>query len=213
MALPESGVHAGRLRWRHPGRAHPAAGGAAGGQPEARAAAAGYGTVGAGALRGRRLQRGAHGARAQGGASGLLKLAEAAYNRGDYQGAAKQFESAVQLEPANLKARLLLANALISQYVPGADPASPLVAAAQEQYREVLARDPGNKQAIDGMLGALVNTKRFADAHDWALKAIQADATNKFAYYTAGFLDWSMAYPDYAGARQAAGIEAARIPA
>jgi TonB family protein len=145
-------------------------------------------------------------ARAQGGA-GPLKLGEAAYNRGDYQEAAKQFGSAVQLEPANLKARLLLANALMSQYVPGTDPASPLVTAAQEQYREVLARDPGNKQATDGMLSLLTSSKRFPEAHDWALKAIQADATDKFAYYTAGFLDWSMSYPDYASARAAAGMQ------
>lgn len=40
-----------------------------------------------------------------------------------------------------------------------------------------------------------------------ALKAIQADATNKGAYYTAGFIDWVMTYPDYASARLAAGMQ------
>jgi len=146
-------------------------------------------------------------ARAQGGAQAFMKQGEAAASRGNYAGAVQQFANAVAMEPANLKARLSLGNALLRQYTPGSDPNSPLVTGAQEQFREVLARDPSNIEAIDGMLGLLVNTKRFAEAHDWALKAIQADATDKFAYYTAGFLDWSMAYPDYAAARQAAGMQ------
>ena len=52
------------------------------------------------------------------------------------------------------------------------------------------------------------NTKHFAEAHDWALKAIQADASDKAAYYTAAFLDWATAYPDYGQARTAAGMKA-----
>ena len=39
------------------------------------------------------------------------------------------------------------------------------------------------------------------------MKAIQADPTNKGAYYTLGFIDWATTYPDYAGARQAAGMK------
>jgi TonB family protein len=52
-----------------------------------------------------------------------------------------------------------------------------------------------------------VNTKQFASARDWALKAIQADATSKGAYYTVGFIDWALTYPDYASARLAAGMK------
>jgi TonB family protein len=39
------------------------------------------------------------------------------------------------------------------------------------------------------------------------LKAIQADATDKAAYYTIGFIDWALTYPDYASARLAAGMK------
>jgi hypothetical protein len=42
---------------------------------------------------------------------------------------------------------------------------------------------------------------------EWALKAIQADAANKGAYYTIGFIDWATTYPDYASVRQAAGMK------
>ncbi len=146
-------------------------------------------------------------ARAQDAAGDLLKAAAAAYDRGDYQEAVNQFENAVRLEPANLKARLLLANALLRQYVPGTDPSNPLVSLAQQQYREVLALDPANKPALEGMMLLYTNTKQFAEAHEWALKAIQADSSNKTAYYTAGFVDWAMTYPDYAAARRTAGMK------
>src|SRR5215471_18256336 len=87
-------------------------------------------------------------ARAQGGAYALMKQAEAAYNRGDLQGATALFETAIQVEPANLKAKLLLANVLLQQYIPGTDASNPLVARARQQLLDVLAHDPNNKQAL-----------------------------------------------------------------
>ncbi|HTF65799.1 MAG TPA: M56 family metallopeptidase [Edaphobacter sp.] len=147
-------------------------------------------------------------ARTQGFATGVITQGEAANKRGDYQEAVRQFTRAVQLEPTNLDARLLLAEALLAQYLPGMDAApSPLVAAARQQYLEVLARDSGSKRALHGMLSLSTSAKQFADAHKWALKAIQADRSDKFAYYTAGFVDWATTWPDYASARQAAGMQ------
>jgi TonB family protein len=146
-------------------------------------------------------------ARAQGGAHAAMKQAEAAYNRGDYKEAVEQFENAVKLEPANLKAKLLLAQTLLTEYVPGSGADNPLLAAARLQYLDVLAVEPANKQAIQGMMTLNTNSKQFTEAHEWALKAIQADASDKGAYYTAAFVDWAMTYPDYAQARLAAGMK------
>jgi beta-lactamase regulating signal transducer with metallopeptidase domain len=146
-------------------------------------------------------------ARAQDGAHTIMKQGEAAYNRGDYKEAADQFESAVKLEPANLKAKLLLAHTLLAEYHPGSGADDPLLSNARRQYLDVLAVEPANKQAIQGMMLLYANSKQFSEAHEWALKAIQADATDKGAYYTAAFVDWSMTYPDYAKARLAAGMK------
>ena len=143
---------------------------------------------------------------AQGGASALMKQAEAAYNRGDYTGAAELFANAVAVEPANVKAKLLLAHALLREYVPGGPDNTP-AQRARKQYLDVLALDPANKVALDGMTLLDLNIKQFASARGWALKAIQADATNKAAYYTLGFIDWAMTYPDYGSARRAAGMQ------
>ena len=146
-------------------------------------------------------------ARAQDGTNAVMKQAEAAYNRGDYKGAAELFENAVRVEPANLKAKLLLANTLLREYMPGPGADNTLASRARQQYLDVLAVDAKNRPALQGLMLLDTNTKQFDEARAWALKAIQADPTNTGAYYTLGFLDWATTYPDYAGARQAAGMK------
>jgi TonB family protein len=136
-----------------------------------------------------------------------MKQAEAAYNRGDYKGAAELFENAVRVEPANLKAKLLLAHTLLREYTPRAGADDTPASRARQQYLDVLAADAGNKQALQGLMMLDTNTKHFTGAREWALKAIQADPANRGAYYTIGFIDWATTYPDYAGARQAAGMK------
>jgi TonB family protein len=113
----------------------------------------------------------------------------------------------VKVEPANLKAKLLLANTLLQGTGPGADDFGALASRARQQYLEVLAVEAGNKQALQGLMLLDTNSKQFAEARKWALKAIQADSTNKDAYYTMGFIDWCTTYPDYVGARLAAGMK------
>jgi TonB family protein len=148
-------------------------------------------------------------ARAQSGAETMRKQGEEAYNRGDYAAAVVQFQNAANSEPANWNAKLSLANALVAASnapVPW-DAASPLAARVRQLYLDVLAQDPRNKQAHQGMINLYTYSRQFDEAHDWALQTIQADPSDPSAYYMAGFADWSMTYPDYAAARQAAGMD------
>ena len=149
-------------------------------------------------------------ARAQGPAHESMKQAESAYNQGDFPSAVEHFQTAVKMEPDNLNAKLFLANALLrrceSAPLNSAE-AAPCVSAAHQQYLDVLARDPRNSRALDGLLILSVSTKHFPEARTLAMRAIQANPSDKVAYYTAGFLDWSDTYPDYARARLAAGMK------
>lgn len=90
---------------------------------------------------------------------------------------------------------------LLRPFQPGQIPTD-VAAQARQLYTDALSLDPKSQPALHGMLYLLVNTRQFADAHDFALKAINANASDTEAYYTAGFLDWSLTYPDYAAARK-----------
>ncbi|HWB85921.1 MAG TPA: TonB family protein [Bryobacteraceae bacterium] len=147
-------------------------------------------------------------ARAQSAVDGMIAQGDAAYNSGDYQGAADQFENAVRLDPNNVKAKLSLANALLQEY----DKSSmwtgnqSWVVLTRQQFLRVLALDSGNQQAIRGMMILCTRTGQFQEAHDWAVKAIQAEPSDKLAYYTAGMADERMVVPEYDKALLAAGV-------
>ena len=196
-----------RVRRRHPGRTHTPARDAAGRQLEARPNAPGQRTRRARTLRRRGTSTLALTARAQSAAALLMQQGEAALRSGNGKQAIELYQSAVKLEPSNLTAKLRLADCLVAQYVPGTDPDNPYVTRSRQQLSDMLAIDPRNKEAIQGMMIVSTLTKQFAEAHDWAVRGIAADATHKNFYSTAGFADWSLTYPEYMAARAAAGMK------
>ena len=123
-------------------------------------------------------------ARAQTPAQVEMRAAAEAYNNGRYADAIARFEKAVQLEPANVNARLFLANTYLRQE--RANDAS-------AEYREVLRLEPRNLTAISGF--ALLNsTKEPKESRVLLLRAIEIDPKDKNLYYSLGVLDWGVAY-------------------
>jgi beta-lactamase regulating signal transducer with metallopeptidase domain len=138
---------------------------------------------------------------AQTAAQSEIQAAREAYNRGDFAGAAARFENAVKLEPANLKARLFLANTLVRQsmadgkFTDQENAQRPLIEAAARQYREVLELDPRNATAMFGLV-SVNGPSRQKESRELMLKLISIDPANKDAYYTLGVTDWSLAYAE-----------------
>jgi beta-lactamase regulating signal transducer with metallopeptidase domain len=146
-------------------------------------------------------------ARAQDGpAMSTIRSGIASLNRGDVKGAVELFQNAVRLEPSNTRPKLYLANALLRQWT-GVSGDTFLLDDARRQYQDVLALDPQNRQATEGMASVALFTRQFSEAHDWVLKAIAQDPKNESAYYSIGFIDWSTVYPAYSQARAAAGMK------
>jgi beta-lactamase regulating signal transducer with metallopeptidase domain len=146
-------------------------------------------------------------ARAQSASGAEMKMAGDAYNGGNFPSAVEHFENAVKLDPANVSARLFLANALIREFfAEKASPESPLLARARQQYLEILSREPGNKIGIQGMVAVSMNSKKLSEGREWALKLVESDAGDKAGYYTVGVLDWAIIYPEFIAAKQAAGV-------
>lgn len=147
-------------------------------------------------------------ARAQGGpAQAELKQGADALNHGDIAEAVQHFQNAVRLEPSNMRPKLFLASALTREFTAGSAEAVDAFAGARQLYTDVLASDAANRQALEGMIAVAIYTKQFSEARDWVLKLIAQDPKNESAYYSAGFLDWSVTYPSYAEARAQAGMK------
>jgi beta-lactamase regulating signal transducer with metallopeptidase domain len=149
---------------------------------------------------------------AQSAAQSEMQTGADARNRGDFAGSVEHFQNAVNLEPANVKARLFLGHALIrqaiaeKQFLDNDIRDKPLLAAALGQYREVLAIDPVNAVA---MLNVVALTGYNQESRAMMLKLIVADPGNKDAYYTLGVIDWSLAYGPIRDAYKSLGVSPA----
>ena len=125
-------------------------------------------------------------AQAQNAPSGEPGLAAAALDAGDFLAAVDRFRTALAQDPNNAETRLHLAD-------------------ARQQYLEVLARDNGNRQALERLAILDVFTGRLQEGRDLGLRLLQDDPSNKNACYLVGVADWSNVYQVIEKARHATG--------
>jgi Tfp pilus assembly protein PilF len=132
-----------------------------------------------------------------------------AYRSAQYPQAVENFKMAVQLDPNFPTARLYLATAYMSQYIPGAE--SPenvqMATAAHDQFQKVLDQDPKNDVAIASIASLYYNQKKFEDAKQWYEKLVAVNPNSKEGYYTLGVIAWSKWYPVYGAARAKLGMK------
>ena len=148
-----------------------------------------------------------------------LNKGVAAYKNAKYQDAIENFKQAIQLDPDNPNARLYLATAYMTQWIPGAE--SPenkqLADAAKQEFLTVLQKDPKDKIALASLASLSYNQagslqgdeklKKLDEAREWNLKLIEADPQNKEAYYSIGVIAWSKWYPALGKARAELGMK------
>src|SRR3954468_12554425 len=74
----------------------------------------------------------------------------ASFKNAKYSDAVEHFKTAVDLDASNPNARLYLATAYMSQYIPGAESPENLqnAKAANDQFLKVLEQDPKNTVAV-----------------------------------------------------------------
>src|SRR5713226_1532986 len=126
-----------------------------------------------------------------------------AYKNGQFDTAIEDFKQAKDLDPGLLNARLYLATAYASQYIPGA-PSEENVRKGQQavaEFQEVLRTDPKNLSAIDGIgsilyqMAALPFTPaRFEESKTYHLRHIQLKPEDPEPYYWVGVIDWTLAF-------------------
>jgi tetratricopeptide (TPR) repeat protein len=134
----------------------------------------------------------------------LLNKGVTAFKAGQSDKAIEDFKNAQELDPSLMNARIYLATAYASLYIPGAP--SPENKARGEQaikvFKEILDIDPNNLSAIDGIGSLLfqmagtppVDEKGFEESKTYHQKHIQIKGEDAEPYYWVGVIDWTLAF-------------------
>jgi tetratricopeptide (TPR) repeat protein len=113
-----------------------------------------------------------------------------------FEAAAQLFQRSLELDPGFEIARMYLASAYMSQFIPGsADPRSEQMAnAALETFKQVVATaDAAGQPNINAMLsivGIYFQKKMYDESKEWSARVLQADPTNAEAYYRIAVMDF-----------------------
>ena len=133
----------------------------------------------------------------------LLNKGVTAFKGGQYDQAIEYFKQAKDADPNLMNARLYLATAYASQYIPGAPSKENVDRGKQAiaEYQEVLQKDPNNLNAIDGigsilfqMAGQPYDPKKFEESKTYHQRHIQLKPDDPEPYYWVGVIDWTLAY-------------------
>jgi tetratricopeptide (TPR) repeat protein len=149
-----------------------------------------------------------------------LNKGVAAFKNAKYPDAVEHFKQAIELDPTFPTARLYLASAYMSQYIPGAESAENLqnAKAANDQFLKVLEQDPKNTVAIEslaslhyneaqGAQGIEAKVKKLDESELWYRKLADTDPNKREAWYSLGVITWAKWYPALAEARAKLGMK------
>jgi tetratricopeptide (TPR) repeat protein len=127
-----------------------------------------------------------------------------AYKAGQTDLAIEDFKTAKDLDPKLTNARLYLATAYSAQYIPGAPSPENIRNGQQaaQEFKDILADDPANLSAIDGLGSILYNMaggppfdpKMMEESKSYHQKHIQLKPDDPEPYYWVGVIDWSLAF-------------------
>jgi len=133
----------------------------------------------------------------------LLNKGVAAFKNGQYDAAVEDFKQAKDLDPSLLNARLYLATAYASQYIPGApsEQNKNISKQAIAEFKEILESNPDSLSAIDGvgsilfqMAGTPYDPKLFEESKTYHQKHINLKPEDPEPYYWIGVIDWTLAF-------------------
>ena len=146
----------------------------------------------------------------------LLNKGVASFKDGKYDDSIESFKQAKDLDPTLLNARLYLATAYATEYIPGA-PSDDNVRVGQQaisEFQDVLSVDPNNTSAIDGigsilynMAGTPFSPEQYAKSKEYHEKHIALKPDDPEPYYWVGVIDWTLAYRGNAEMRQAYNLQ------
>ena len=116
-----------------------------------------------------------------------------------YEQAIDHFQQSVRLDPTLINARMYLATAYVSQYIPGVDSPENLRTAQQaiDEYQRVIDANPSRDQKVNAAKGIAylyLNEKKWDDAKKYYRMASELDPNDPEPYYSIGVIDWTACY-------------------
>jgi tetratricopeptide (TPR) repeat protein len=133
----------------------------------------------------------------------LLNKGVQSFKNGQYDVAIEDFKQAKDLDPTLMNARLYLATAYATQYIPGAPSQENMQFGNQAiaEFKEVLQQDSNNLSAIDGigsilfqMAGTPFDEAKFEESKTYHQKHIALQPNDPEPYYWIGVIDWTLAF-------------------
>jgi len=123
-----------------------------------------------------------------------------AYKDSHYEQAIDHFQQAVQLDPGLINARMYLATAFVSQYIPQVESPDNLRIAQQaiDEYQKVLDNSAASRDqkvnSAKGVAYLYLNEKKWDDAKKFYRMASDLDPNDAEPYYSVGVIDWTACY-------------------
>jgi tetratricopeptide (TPR) repeat protein len=123
-----------------------------------------------------------------------------AYKDNHYEQAIDHFQQAVQLDPGLINARMYLATAFVSQYIPQVESPDNLRIAQQaiDEYQKVLDNPSAAREqkvnSAKGVAYLYLNQKKWDDAKKFYRMASDMDPNDAEPYYSVGVIDWTASY-------------------
>jgi tetratricopeptide (TPR) repeat protein len=119
-----------------------------------------------------------------------------AYKAADFEKAIEHFKRANELDPTLLNARVYLATAYASQFVPGSPSAEnkKLAEAAIREFERALEVDPKNLTALGYIASLYFGMGEFEKSKEFRKRLIEVDPQNPEHYYSIGVIDWTLTY-------------------
>jgi len=125
------------------------------------------------------------------------------FKNGQYDEAIVAFQRAKLFDPKMINARLYLATAYASQYIPGApsEQNTRLGRQAIDEFKDVLTIDAQNISAIDGvgsilfqMAGTPYDAEKFQESKSYHQKHIELKPSDPEPHYWVGVIDWTLSF-------------------
>src|ERR1700723_962319 len=141
-----------------------------------------------------------------------LNKGVASYKNNHYEQAIDHFQDSGRLDPGLINARMYLATAYVSQYIPGVDSPDNLRTAQQaiDEYQRVIDANPARDQKVNSAKGIAylyLNMKKWDDAKKYYRMASELDPNDPEPYYSVGVIDWTACYQPRMEKRAALGMK------